>query len=145
MKKIANKSSIQKISEIPDDIKAIFKTSYDVSPYWHVKMQGAFQEFTDNAVSKTVNFPNWASTKEVSDVFSLANKLNCKGITIYRDRSKDVQVLNINIENPEQKESITIMKMDELKESCPECSKVLVFSDDCATCKHCGYSICSLG
>ncbi len=98
MKKIAKKGSIQHV-DIDDDIKEVFVTAHDIEPKWHVKMQAAFQKYTDNAVSKTVNFPSSASTEEVEEVYRLAYKLGCKGITIYRDKSRSEQVLNIESVN----------------------------------------------
>lgn len=147
MKKIANKGTIQDIPEIPDDLKNVFRVAYDISPCWHCRMQAAFQEFTDNAVSKTVNFPNWATTKDVEEVYLMAYKLGCKGITIYRDGSKEIQVLNINLEEKkktkEKQEVQTVQK--ESEELCPECSSRIYFSEGCATCQNCGFSVCSLG
>lgn len=95
MEKIANSGSLHDISEIPEDLKEIFVTSHDVSPEYHIKMQAAFQEYTDNAVSKTVNFKHDATEQEVRQVYDLAFDLGCKGVTIYRDGSRDSQVLNI--------------------------------------------------
>jgi ribonucleoside-diphosphate reductase alpha chain len=94
MKLIAQKGSIQEIPEIPDEVKEVFVTSHDISPEWHTRMQGAFQEYTHNAVSKTVNFPNKATEADVREVYMLAFKLGCKGVTIYRDGSREEQVLS---------------------------------------------------
>jgi ribonucleoside-diphosphate reductase alpha chain len=93
MKKIAEGQSIQDMKEIPDDVKRVFKTALEIKPFAHVKMQSAFQEFTDNAVSKTINLPNKAETSDVKEALVYAYKLGCKGITIYRDGSRSVQVL----------------------------------------------------
>ena len=99
MKKIARKGSIQDVEEIPETIKKIFVTAMDLKPEDHVKMQAAFQKHVDNAVSKTVNFSYSATVEDVSKVFLLSHELGCKGITIYRDGSRDVQVLNIKRED----------------------------------------------
>ncbi len=95
MKQIADEGSIQHINEIPDDVKRIFVTAHDVAPLWHVKMQAAFQEYTDNAVSKTVNLPHEATREDVCQVYMQAYNSHCKGITVYRDGSRDAQVLSI--------------------------------------------------
>lgn len=95
MKKIARKGSLHDIEEIPEDIRKIYVTAHDISPEWHVKMQAAFQKHTDNAVSKTVNLRHDATLDDVREVFLTAYKTGCKGVTIYRDGSRDSQVLNI--------------------------------------------------
>ena len=92
---IAKTGSIQKIDGIPEDVKKVFVTALDISPEWHVKMQAAFQKFTDNAVSKTVNLPHEATIEDVRKVFELAWKLKCKGVTVFRYGSKPEQVLYI--------------------------------------------------
>ncbi|MBI3841889.1 MAG: adenosylcobalamin-dependent ribonucleoside-diphosphate reductase [Thaumarchaeota archaeon] len=93
--RIAKTGSIQKIPDIPKNVKRIFVTALDISPQWHVKMQAAFQKYTDNAVSKTINLPENVTPKEVRDAYVLAYKLKCKGITVYRYGSKPNQVLTI--------------------------------------------------
>ncbi|TAN63738.1 vitamin B12-dependent ribonucleotide reductase [bacterium] len=103
MKKIASAGTLHGAKGIPDDIQRLFVTSHDITPEWHIKMQAAFQKYTDNAVSKTVNFPNQATIEDVADVYMLAYKLGCKGVTVYRDGSRDVQVLTKGSENGSKK------------------------------------------
>lgn len=95
LRKIAKAGTLAHLEEIPEDIRRVFVCSHDVSPLYHVKMQAAFQKYTDNAVSKTVNFKNDARVEDVEQVYMLAYELGCKGVTIYRDGSRDGQVLNI--------------------------------------------------
>ena len=95
MREIAEKGSLAHVHGIPEHIRRVFVCAHDVSPLWHVRMQAAFQDHTDNAVSKTVNFPNSATKSDVAEVYQLAYRLGCKGTTIYRDGSRAEQVLNI--------------------------------------------------
>jgi len=103
MKKIASSTSIQHIEEIPEHVRRIFVTAHDISPEWHVRMQAAFQKYVDNAVSKTINFPHDASMNDIEEALLLAYRLGCKGITVYRDRSRSVQVLTTRAEEEEDR------------------------------------------
>ncbi len=95
MEKIAESASIKDIKEIPEDVRRVFVTSHDIAPEWHVRMQAAFQKYVHNATSKTINFPHEAAIEEVRKAYIMAFDLNCKGITIYRDKSREEQVLNV--------------------------------------------------
>ena len=95
MQRIAAHGTIHDINDIPETLRELFVTAHDISPEVHIAMQAAFQLHTDNAVSKTVNFPNDATMEDVEKVYRLAYQSNCKGVTIYRDGSRDEQVLSV--------------------------------------------------
>jgi ribonucleoside-diphosphate reductase alpha chain len=94
MEQVAEKGSLHGFAEIPEDVRSIFVTAHDITPLEHTEMQAAFQKYVDNAVSKTVNFPHDALPKDVENVYLLAYKLGCKGVTVYRDGSREEQVLS---------------------------------------------------
>ncbi|MBN1756457.1 vitamin B12-dependent ribonucleotide reductase [bacterium] len=102
MKRVAEHGSIKDIQDIPQDVRQLFVTAHDITPEWHVKMQAVFQKYTDNAVSKTVNFSREATKDDVREVFMLAYKLGCKGITIFRDGCRGDQVLTFGSEKKEE-------------------------------------------
>lgn len=95
MRRVAEHGTVQGITELPEQLRRVYVTAHDISPEAHVRMQAAFQRHTDNAVSKTVNFTHDATRDDVRQAYMLAWKLGLKGITIYRDGSRDSQVLNI--------------------------------------------------
>jgi ribonucleoside-diphosphate reductase alpha chain len=126
MRTIAQKGSLHDIAQIPEEIRQVFVTSHDISPEWHVKMQAAFQNHTDNAVSKTVNLRNEATLEDVAEVFQLAYRTGCKGVTIYRDGSRDMQVLNIgSVKGKEEPAKNTGMSPRE--EACEDCAVACEF------------------
>ena len=127
MNDIAKTGSIKNIAGISETIKKIFLTAHDISPYWHVKMQSAFQLHTDNAVSKTVNFEENATRQDVADTFILAYENNLKGITVYRNNSRQFQPMNI-------------VEIKTVK--CSECGYEIQMSEGCFVCPNCGYSGC---
>jgi ribonucleoside-diphosphate reductase alpha chain len=117
LEEIAKTGSVQKIDEVPEDVKKIFVTALDIAPEWHVKMQAAFQKYTDNAVSKTVNMPTEATLEDVKRVYELAWKLKCKGITVFRYGSKPEQVLYIG--EVKTKETKFVAAESEYAGGCP--------------------------
>jgi ribonucleoside-diphosphate reductase alpha chain len=112
--------------------RKVFVTAHEINWQWHVKMQAAWQKYFDNSVSKTINLPHSATIADVASAYLLAWRLGCKGTTVYRDGSKQDQVLN----------SATASQSP--AETCPECGRELEFKEGCWHCGYCGYSRCSL-
>ncbi len=148
MKKVSKTGSLHGIEGIPEDAKRLFVTAHDIGYEHHIKMQAAFQKYTDNAVSKTINLRSEAGISDVENAYLLAHKLNCKGITIYRDQSKVQQVIHLGKGKKEEEEKKTVINGEEgetLKESdetCPVCKSKLYSAEGCFTCLSCGYSKC---
>jgi ribonucleoside-diphosphate reductase alpha chain len=110
IEKALRTGSVQGLDEVAERWRRVFVTSHDISPEWHIRMQAAFQKHTENSVSKTVNFPEEATEQDVREAFRLACRLGCKGVTIYRDRSREHQVLQKGVDpsaapTPLEKES----------------------------------------
>ncbi|MFA5514886.1 MAG: vitamin B12-dependent ribonucleotide reductase [Desulfuromonadales bacterium] len=108
MKKIAEHGTVQDLPEIPADVRRAFVTAHDITPEDHIRMQAAFQKYTDNAVSKTVNFPHEASREDVASVYRMAWQQGCKGVTIYRDGSRDMQVLSVKKEQVKPEDTVPV-------------------------------------
>ena len=166
MSQIAKEGTIAHVDGIPEKVKHIFVTAHDVTPYWHVKMQAAFQLHTDNAVSKTVNFVESATREDIKEAYILAYKNNLKGITVYRNNSRQFQPMNLD---DKKKEKTVEMKPVESKPveskpevskgsesvedynptgevktvKCPECGTEIQMAEGCFICLNCGYSGCS--
>jgi ribonucleoside-diphosphate reductase alpha chain len=94
MKKVAEQGSVRGVLEVPEDVRRVWVTSHDITPEWHVRMQAAFQKYTSMGISKTINLPSEATPKDVEGAYRLAYSLGCKGIAVYRDGSRDAQVLS---------------------------------------------------
>ena len=149
---VARTGSLAEVSGVPREIKEVYRTAHDISPEWHIKMQAAWQKWIDNAVSKTVNFANEATIDDVWKAYMLAWKLKCKGTTIYRDGSKDFQILSVGNEKKSKGEKQLIqskIKIKPLKKTkgkmtvCPECGGKLVIEEGCSKCYSCGFSVCN--
>lgn len=95
LEEVSQTGSVAHISDIPDELAGIFQTAHDINPEWHIRMQAAFQKYTDNAVSKTINFNSSATVSDIQKAYELAYQLGCKGLTVYRDGSRENQVLSV--------------------------------------------------
>lgn len=104
IKRIQKEGSLQKISGIPEEVKKIFVTAHDIDPDWHIRIQAAFQKYTDNAVSKTINLRESATVEDVKKSYQFAYRQKCKGVTIYRDHSKDEQAYSIGAKTEQKSE-----------------------------------------
>jgi ribonucleoside-diphosphate reductase alpha chain len=147
---IAAKGSLEQIPEIPEPAKRLFVTTHEVTSEWHVRMQAAFQKHIDAAVSKTINFPHHATPQQVEEAYLLAYDLGCKGLTIYRDGSRERQVLSTRSADLNEPALLAAASQPEkqnpesqllAKNLCPDCGSTLQHSGGCLYCT-CGYSVC---
>jgi len=130
---IDNHGSLVGIEGIPTNLKKIFKVAHDIDWKDHIRMQAAFQKWTDNAITKTINMPSTTTSKEIEEAFVFAWKLGCKGLTVYRDRAKSNQVIHFGGDQSVQKPKM-----------CPTCDIKLEKDGNCYKCKKCGFSTCEL-
>ncbi|MFH0942554.1 MAG: adenosylcobalamin-dependent ribonucleoside-diphosphate reductase [Candidatus Beckwithbacteria bacterium] len=146
--KIALGGSLSQVKGLPESIKNIFVTAHDLSFSDHVKMQAAWQKYTDNAVSKTINLQYDARVEDVAKAYLLAWELGCKGLTVYRDSSRSIQVLNVGYSGKKTEEKLfnkTVNFSTKKKsELCPQCQAKLFKTEGCSVCPACAFSVCSL-
>jgi ribonucleoside-diphosphate reductase alpha chain len=132
---ILETGSAQESKQIPEEIRRIFVAAHDIEPEWHVRMQAAFQQHVDAAVSKTVNLRRTATRQDVEKVYQLAHQLGCKGITVFRDGCKGEQVLSVG-EMPARGPIGA--------GACPECGAAMEHVSGCVSCPVCGYTFCTI-
>ncbi len=130
--------SLRRLTDLPEDLRRRFVTAIDLSFDWHVRMQAAFQEHTDNAVSKTVNLPEEATTADVQAAYWLAYELGCKGLTVYREGSRARQIMERRRAGMDEPPKSAKGEM----RACPDCEEPIPSGGRCLLCRACGWSAC---
>lgn len=163
LNEVAKQGSVQGVEGIPEKIRKVYVTAHDIAWEWHVKMQAAFQKYCDNAVSKTINLPKETSIEDVKRVYLTAWKAGCKGITVYRDQSKEYQVLatshkpqatsiksahiiqsKLQVKTLKERAREGIIPAHDHKTTiCPECGSEATLEEGCVLCHACGWSACA--
>ncbi|OIP98263.1 ribonucleoside-diphosphate reductase, adenosylcobalamin-dependent [Candidatus Wirthbacteria bacterium CG2_30_54_11] len=138
MRRIARQGHLVGIEDVPQRLRTVFVTAHEISPEWHIRMQAVFQKHIDNAVSKTVNFSHDATTEDIEKAYLLAWRLGCKGVTVYRDHSRDEQVLNIDKVNRKIEEAAVSKRDPEIVQELEEEQTMVKVSSEysggCVTC-----------
>ncbi len=155
MQTVARTGGVQELAEVPESVRRLFRTAYDIAPEWHLRMQAAFQSQTENAVSKTINFPRSATISDIRQAYLLAYGLELKGITVYRDGSREAQVLERGERVAERiagrkpgpasaahQEELSLRPLRPALDHCPECGSPLVHREGCRSCLLCGLAMC---
>ncbi|MHC4295272.1 MAG: adenosylcobalamin-dependent ribonucleoside-diphosphate reductase [Planctomycetota bacterium] len=125
---LAEGTNLAEIKGVDEEARELFVTAHDIAPIWSVKMQAAFQESIDGAISKTINLPNSATPRDVDEIYQLAYDLKCKGVTVYRDGCREHQP----------------MILESAGKDCPQCRQPLAPEIGCTRCPHCGAALCAL-
>lgn len=137
MRQVLERGSVRGFSQIPEDLQRVFVTAHEIAPHWHVRMQAAFQKHSDNAVSKTINFPEPATPGDIEETYFLAYETGLKGITVYRNNSRMLQPMRIAGVGTTNTQGPPVNSLH-----CPECRKPLQLIEGCLQCPDCKYAYC---